>query len=569
MRDDRDVEPRLDAYRFFREEWDDYEDLYESFEWEIPETFNMATYLCERWATGEGRPALVDASSEGASDGSATRYSFDQLDEYATQFARVLADRGIERGDRIAVSGAQRVETLVAHVAAWKLGAVSVPLSVLLGPDALSFRLEDSEARAFVAHDDSLEALRPVAGDLAALESTFVVGEATPTDEEEAFWDALEGRASTFETVSTSATDPAMMIYTSGTTGNPKGVVHPHRSMLGALPAVLLGQYNLQVREDDVNRTVVEWSWIGSLYLSLYPALYFGTPTVIDAGGEFDPTREFELIDRYDVTMTGGPATALRMLIQSDRAGRYDLSSVRVIVQGGEALDRDTATRLTDVFENAVVHEVYGQTEALQFVADCTALGVGHEFGKMGVVAPGHTVRVQDPDTGDPVARGEVGEIALEYDGNPMCFDEYWNRPDANAEKVQNGWLRTEDLGVLSEDGYLSFRSRTDDVIISSGYKIGPREIEECLADHDAVADSGVIGVPHDTRGEIPKAFVVLADDADATDSMREALRDHVRSRLAKYQYPRAIEFVDELPKTTTGKVRRLDLREREGLESA
>ena len=147
-----------------------------------------------------------------------------------------------------------------------------------------------------------------------------------------------------------------------------------------------------------------------------------------------------------------------------------------------------------------------------------------------------------------------------------MCFDGYWKRPDATAEKVQDGWLRTEDLGVLSEDGSLSFRSRTDDVIISSGYKIGPTEIEECLAEHDAVASSGVIGVPHDTRGEIPKAFVALAADANASDSMREALQNHVRSQLAKYQYPRAIEFVDDLPKTTTGKVRRLDLRKREGL---
>ncbi|WP_226482717.1 acyl-CoA synthetase [Natrinema amylolyticum] len=563
MIDDSDIEPRLDAYRFYREEWDGYDELYESFEWEIPETFNMATYLCERWATGEDRTALFADST----DGSSARYSFDQLEEYASQLANALADRGVVRGDRVAVSGTQRVEILVTHIAAWKLGAVSVPLSVLLGPDALRFRLEDSETKAFVAHDDSLEALRTVAADIDALETTLVVGDESPTEEETPFWEALEGQSSSFESASTEAEEPAMMIYTSGTTGNPKGVLHPHRSMLGALPAVLMGQYNLEVRADDVNRTVVEWSWIGSLYLSLFPALYYGTPTVIDADGEFDPEREFELIDRYDVTTTGGPATALRMMIQSDGSDRYDLSSVRVIVQGGEALDRETATQLTTVFENAVIHEVYGQTEALQFVADCAALGVEHQFGKMGKVAPGHTVRIQDPETGDPLERGDVGEIALEYDGNPMCFQEYWNRPDATAEKVQDGWLRTEDLGVLSADGYLSFRSRTDDVIISSGYKIGPTEIEECLAEHDAVASSGVIGVPHETRGEIPKAFVVLAADVDASDSMKETLQDHVRSQLAKYQYPREIEFVDELPKTTTGKVRRLDLREREGLD--
>lgn len=559
-----DVEPDVDAYRFYREAWDGYDELYESFEWEIPQTFNMATYLCERWARGTDRTALVAASA----DGEPTRYSYDQLDTYANRLANALRDRGVQRGDRIGVTGSQRVEILATHLAAWKLGAISVPVSSLLGPDSLQYRLADCQVRTAVVDEESLGTFREISTDLDALETSLVVGDEATNDSETPFWDALDGRSSTFDTVSTAADEPAMMLYTSGTTGKPKGVLHPHRSILGALPAVLLGQYNLDVRADDVNRTVVEWSWNGSLYLRLFPSLYYGQPTVIDAAGKFDPERELELIERHGITCIGGPATALRMLIHADGIDRYDLSSVRAIVQGGEALDRDTAVQLTDVFEDAVVHEVYGQTEALQFVADCTALGADHQFGKMGKVAPGHTVRIQDPETGAPLEAGEVGEIALEYAGNPMCFLEYWNRPEATAEKVQDGWLRTEDLGVLSEDGSLSFRSRTDDIIISSGYKIAPTEIEECLADHKAVAASGVIGVPHEERGEIPKAFVALTDDVSATDSTKSDLQAFVKANLAKYQYPREIEFVGSLPKTTTGKVRRPDLREREGLDS-
>ena len=560
-----EVTPRLDSYHsLYEADWDSYEQLRESFEWEVPETFNTATYVCDRWADLKAELPAVYAETQG---GERHEYSFGEVAALANRLANYLADRGVGAGDRVAVNGTQRVENLATHIAAWKLGAVSVPLSILLGPEGMGFRLRDSGTVAYVADAVSLNVLREVRGDCPALETVLTVGGADPQEGEERFADAVEGQPDTFETAATDPGEPAFIIYTSGTTGEPKGVVLPHRSLLGGLPGIVMGGYNLEMLADDVARIAVEWSWIGSLHLGILSALYFGTPVVAHAENEFDPEREFRLIEEYDVTFAGGPATLLRMMMQVPNRDSYDTSSMRMVVQGGESLSAEVAEQVTDTFENADIHEVYGQTEALIFVSDCSALGLDHQPGKMGKAVPGHEVRVQDPETGEELGAGEVGEIALRYDGeDPMPFAEYWNRPDQTARKVQDGWLRSEDLGTVDEDGWYSFHSRRDDVIISSGYKMGPVEVEETLATHEAVADAGVIGVPDDTRGEVPKAFVALAPDTEAGDALREELQSHVKERLAKYEYPRELEFVEELPRTTTGKVRRHDLRAREGL---
>jgi acetyl-CoA synthetase len=558
-----DVTPRIDAYHFYEEDWDGHEELYDAFEWEVPEEFNSATYICDRWA--EHHPDRTAVYAEEL-DGSSHEYTFADVQSQANRLANDLADRGVGAGDHIAVNGTQRVENLATHVAAWKLGAVSVPLSILLGPDGLQYRLENSGAVAYVADEINLETLREVRDECPDLETVLTVGGADPEDDERTFADAVADRSETFETATTDADEPACLIYTSGTTGPPKGVVLPHRSLLGGLPGVVTGMYNMDVRDDLVSRVPVEWSWIGSLHIGILSDLYYGIPVVAHAENEFDAEREFRLIETYDVTHIGGPATALRMMMQVPDKDDYDTDSVQSVYQGGEALGQSLVEQVTETFPNAVMHELYGQSEALIFVVDCEALGVEHQFGKMGKAVPGHEVRIQDPDTGEPLEPGEVGEIAIRYDDDPMPFLEYFGKPEATAEKVQDGWLRSEDLGSVDEDGWYSFQSRSDDVIISSGYKMGPGEIEDTLTDHDAVSDAGVIGVPHETRGEIPKAFVALVPGEEPTDELAADLQAFVKERLAKYEYPRDLEFVDELPRTTTGKVRRYDLRDREGL---
>ena len=567
--------PHLEAYHFDEAEWDDYDHLREAFEWEVPERFNMAEYVCDRWGDHDRRADDIALYAE-REDGEREEYSFREFQAITGRFANALADAGIERGDRIGVNAPQRPETVFAHVAAWKLGAVSVPLSTLFGPDALAYRLDDSDARACLVDASNVEAVREAATEVPSLEQLLTIGDVavdtdpSPVDDEVDFWDALEGRSSEFETVDTDAEDDAIIIYTSGTTGEPKGVRHAHRMLLGHLPLFLTTFCNLERRADDVYWTPAEWAWIASLFDVVIPGLYYGKPVVAYDGGPFDPETAFEIIERYEVTNFFAPPTALRMLMQiDDPRARYDIDSVRVIPSGGESLGQSIVDWAEKTFDGAAVHEGYGQTEANLLVGDCTALAEFRE-GKMGLAAPGHDVQIVDPETAEPnVEPGEVGEIAVRYEDNPVCFKEYLNKPERTARKVRNGWLLTEDLGTVDEDGYFRFKSRTDDVIISAGYRIGPEEVEESLAGHDTVADAAVIGVPDDERGEVPKAYVVTAEgtDADAEDNLEATLQTHVRERLAQYEYPRAIEFVDELPKTATGKIRRADLRDREGLE--
>ena len=550
---------RLDAYHFYEKEWNDYDHLHDSFEWEVPSAFNMADYVCDRWADERGRVALF--ATDG--DGRERTYTFWELRNLTNRLANYLADHGVGRGDRVGVNAPQKPETLITHIAAWKLGAVSIPLSTLFGIDGLSYRLADSESVACIVDESNVETLRTVRDDLDTLETVLTVDVDEPEDDETDIWDAMERCSRDRDIVETDAEDDAIIIYTSGTTGNPKGVLHAHRMLLGHLPLFLTSFCNLDVRETDVAWTPSEWAWVASLFDIVFPALYYGRPIVAYEGGPFDPEAAFRTVERYGVSIFFAPPTALRMMMNVDSpADRYDVDSVRVIPSGGESLGQSIVEWGETTFDGAAVHEAYGQTEANLTIGDCTALTEFRE-GKMGLGGPGHDVRIVDPETAEPtVEDGEVGEIAVRYEGDPVCFKEYLNRPEKTERKVRNGWLLTEDLGKRDEDGYITFVSRTDDVIISSGYRIGPEEIEESLAGHEGVADSAVVGVPDDERGEIPKAFVVLADGYDPDDALVDELQSYVKERLAKYEYPREIAFLDELPKTTTGKIRRADLRE-------
>ncbi|MFB6207270.1 MAG: acyl-CoA synthetase [Haloglomus sp.] len=556
--------PRLDAYHFYEEDWSNYDELLDAFEWSVPDEFNMARYICDRWADTSGERDAIYA--EHATDERAT-YTFTDLQERANAVANYLRDQGVARGDRVGINTRQRPDTVVAHLAAWKLGAVSVPLSTLFGTDAVRYRLDDAGAVACFVDGSNADTVREVADDVASLDTLVAVGDVATEADEAAFEEVVAANPSTFETVATDAEDDAIIIYTSGTTGDPKGVLHAHRVLLGNLPLVVTGFCNLELQDTDVFWTPSEWAWVATLFDVVFPALFYGRPLVAyTADEEFDPGTAMEIIERYDVTNYFAPPTALRMMEQLEDPGRWDVSSVRCIPSGGESLGQSLVDWAETVFEGAAVHEGYGQTEANMLVGDCTRLLESRE-GKIGPRAPGHDVQIVDPQTAEAtVERGEIGEIAVRYDGDPVCFKEYWNKPDETADKVQNGWLLTEDLGSMDEDGYVEFHSRKDTVIISAGYRIGPVEIEEALARHEAVADAGVIGVPDDERGEVPKAFVVLAAGYEPSDDLRERLRRDVRDRLAEYEYPREIAFIDELPKTSSGKVRRTSLEEREGI---
>ncbi|MFB6170484.1 MAG: acyl-CoA synthetase, partial [Haloarculaceae archaeon] len=405
---------RLEPYHFHEREWESYDDLREWFEWEVPETFNMAHYVCDRWADERGRVALFGEDDEG----NRQTYTFWQFRGLANRLANYLRAQGVERGDRVGINASQRPETAIAHVAIWKLGAVSIPLSTLFGTEGLRYRLDDAGAVACIVEASNLDTYREIYGDVDSLDTTLTL-DADPQGEEVDFHDALDGQSRAFETVETDAEENALLIYTSGTTGDPKGVLHAHRVLLGHLPLFLTTLCNVRLDERDVFWTPSEWAWIATLFDVLFPALFYGRPVLAYDGGQFDPGVAFDLLDRYGVTNYFAPPTALRMMMQVEDASAYEVDSVRAVASGGEALGQSVVDWAEDVFAGATVHEGYGQTEANMLVGGCTALFPFRE-GRMGRAAPGHEVAVVDPETAEPtVAPGEVGEIAVRYEGDP------------------------------------------------------------------------------------------------------------------------------------------------------
>jgi len=539
-----------------------YEEAREEFEWELPNDFNLAFDLLRKHEDPRARVALL----MGYSDGTRETLTFHDLDVRSNQLARALADLGVGRGDRVALMIPQKPAAPITHLACWKLGAISLPLTVLFGADATRYRLRDSGAKAVVvdaSERDTIDAVRDDCPDLKhVIEVDGPAGEGQ-TDDGHRFVDLLAAQPRTYDIVDTDPETPAMILYTSGTTGPPKGVLHTH----GLGPGMCPGMYmlnELDVVGDHVMWTHADWAWItGPSHM--ITAWHHGRPLVGYPMDEFDPELAFEILEEFGVTKAFAAPTACRMMMNVEApSDRYDLV-LEGLISGGEAVTPEIREWVDEEF-GIVVNEVYGQTEATPIVGTCHSWGVTKQ-GSMGKPMPGHTVEIIDPETGQRCPTNEMGEIAIQRSDDPLVFEEYWNKPDKTDAVTLDNWHLTGDLARRDEGGYLWYETRADDVIITSGYRVGPSEVESVVLDHPDIEQAGVIGVPDDTRGEVIKAFVQPTPDATRSDALRDEIRDLVRERLAKYEYPREIEFMDELPMTTTGKIRRVDLREREGIE--
>ena len=526
----------------------------ERFRWNIPPRYNIGVDVCDRPADIRDRTALYLENADGAEQ----TFTFADLKRLSDRFANALAGLGVQRGDRVGIILPQRVETAVAHLAVYKLGAVALPLSVLFGPDALAFRLADSGARAVVtdgARRDTIETIRPDLDDLHHV---------VPCDDPRGgpsggFWDLIGAASDTFRPADTGPDDPALLIYTSGTTGPPKGALNAHRCLLGNLPGFELS-HNGFPHEGDLMWTPADWAWTGGLIDALVPALRYGTPVLGYDGGKFDPERSFALIEKYRVRNAFIPPTALKLMMQvPDATARYAVS-MRSIMSAGEQLGAEVVA-WGDEALGVTVNEMWGQTEANYLVGNCSAV-MAVRPGSMGKPYPGHEVAVID-DAGDPVDDGAVGELAPRR-GDPVMFLGYWGCEDATREKFAGDWFRTGDLGYRDSDGYHWFMGRKDDVISTAGHRVGPGEIEDCLLKHPAVRQAAVVGTPDALRGQRIKAFIVLAPGHAGSAALVADIQHSVRTRLAAHEYPRELEFIDALPMTTTGKVRRIELRERE-----
>lgn len=530
-----------------------YDELVRRFRWQVPARYNIGADVCDRWAAQEpDRLAILHVQGDGRAD----RITYGWLKETSDRFANVLRAHGVACGDRVAILLPQSPEVAAAHIGIYKSGGVALPLALLFGVDALSYRLQNSGAKVLVTNAQGVAKVAGLRDQLPNLKLVLSVGGAEQGAVD--FNDTLQRAASHFEVVDTSADDPAMMIYTSGTTGQPKGALHAHRVLLGHLPGIEM-PHDFFPQTGDRFWTPADWAWAGGLLDALLPSLHFGVPVVSYRFDKFDPELAYWLMARHGVRNAFIPPTALRMLrsVKSPR-GRHDIG-LRSVGSGGEALGAETLEWGREAF-GLTINEFYGQTECNLVLASCARLGVSRA-GAIGKPVPGHTVAVINGD-GKPLSAGEIGQIAVRRP-NPVMFLEYWDRPEATRDKFVGDWMTTGDQGLVDEDGYFHFVGRDDDVITSSGYRIGPTEIEDCLLGHPAIALAAAVGKPDPVRTEIVKAFVVLKDGHTASEVLAGELQTFVKERLSAHEYPREIAFIDQMPMTTTGKIIRRLLRER------
>ncbi len=538
---------------------DRYDELYRGWRWEVPARFNLAHACCGRWAEDRARFALYWEDESGAR----AAYTFWDVQQQANRLSNALAALGVQRGERVALILPQRPETAIAYMAIFQMGAIALPLSHLFGPDALEFRMNNAAASVAIVEPTTLPQLLAIRGRVPALKHVIGAGGARESGVHD--WEGLLAKAGRhFACADTGAEDPALIIFTSGTTGAPKGALHAHRMLIGNLPGFVYS-HDFFPQPGDLFWTPADWAWAGGLFDALLPAWYFGMP-MLGYRGRFDAERAYQLLDRYGVRNTFLFPTALKLMMKAvpEPKARYALA-LRSVMSAGEAVGVTVIEWAREQL-GVTINEMFGQTEINYVVGNCQAAWPVKP-GAIGRAYPGHRVAIVNP-AGEEVPHGELGEIAIhrrcQGRDDPVFFLGYWNNPQATQEKFVGDWGCTGDQGRMDEDGTIWYQGRSDDVIKSAGYRIGPAEIENCLLLHPAVANAAVIGKPDEARGQIVKAFVVLQPGEAPSQALIDDIQQHVRGRLAPYEYPREIEFIGALPMTTTGKVQRRELRQRD-----
>jgi acyl-coenzyme A synthetase/AMP-(fatty) acid ligase len=497
-----------------------------------PARFNFTRDVVE--AQEPARLALRFCNREGAVED----LTFGQVAERAARWAGLLRSRGVRPGERMLVLVGKTPEWHAIMLAALKVGAVAIPCSEMLRAKDLDFRVRHSGAALLLADPGS----RGEVDAMAERPEVVYVGDAEPGEPDAA-------------TADTAAGDPAFILYTSGTTKDPKGVVHTHRYTWAKRAQA---ERWLDAKPDDLVWCTAGTGWAKSIWNVLLGPWSCGSAVILHEGG-FDPEERFRLVGSLGATVLCQAPTEYRLMAKLDGLERYDVSGLRHLVSAGEPLNPEVIRAFVDAF-GRTIHDGYGQTENTLLVGNFP--GAEIRPGSMGLPAPGYDVRVIDLD-GEECATGEEGDIALRGDA-PALFAGYWNAPEETAAVYRGGWYVTGDRAVRDDDGYLWFTGRADDVILSAAYRIGPFEVESALLEHPAVAESAVVGKPDADRGQIVKAFVVLRPGRTGDESLVAELQDHCKRVTAPYKYPREIEFVAELPKTRSGKIRRVELRKLE-----
>jgi acetyl-CoA synthetase len=576
----------------------------------------MAQVCCHRWAQQAGASKKIAVRAHSASAKASIDHatlSYAALAAQANQLSHVLARLGVGRGDRVAIVMPQRFETAIAYMAVLQMGAVAMPLSMLFGPEALEYRLKDSEAMVAICDESSIDNVVAIRKKCKNLLTIIGVGDASEQAEiDYTFECALMPVA--YAAVQTKADDAAVLIYTSGTTGPPKGALIPHRALLGNLTGFVASQnwFGFDAAQNAASNAVfwspADWAWTGGLMDALLPTLYFGKE-IIAFNGRFSPEVAFQILQKHKVTHTFLFPTALKAMMKAypQPSAKFTLN-LQACMSAGEAVGDAVFAYCQDEL-GVTVNEMFGQTEINYVVGNCSmnaaalgrpkqgtaptggsaahavaSVGVGWPArpNSMGRAYPGHQVAVID-DAGKVCPPGVSGDVAVNRydihgDLDPVFFLGYWKNAAATKKKYTGDWCRTGDLATQDADGYLWYQGRSDDVFKAAGYRIGPSEVENCLVKHPAVANAAVVPKPDKERGAVVKAYVVLTPDLIAARAVFQRVNDqnglnyhdkklissiqaYVKGQLAPYEYPKEIEFIDALPMTTTGKVQRRVLR--------
>jgi acetyl-CoA synthetase len=468
-----------------------------------------------------------------------------ELQALANQAANLLGGLGVEKGDRVALVLPPSPETAALFFGTWKLGAILLSMSVLYGDEGIAHRLNDSEPTILLT--DAANASR-----FEGIEGPRVIADVPAL---------LEAESDRCETAATSSEDPAQLYYTSGTTGLAKGIVHAHRYLLAH------NEFELchDVQQGERFHGMGEWAWAAGICPLLGPWRLGATQLVYQREAGFDPHRQLDFLSRHESSNVFATPTAIRSMMSIVDAGKRYPQRFRVVCSAGEPLNPEAIRWFREQY-GVTVLDYYGLTESYPLCGNFPWMDVRE--GSMGRPMPGWDVSILDQDE-NSVPPGERGEICLRARSNPHYPLGYWRQPEASEDTFGGEWFHSKDAARMDEDGYVWYEGRADDVIIAAGYRIGPFEVESVCLEHAAVAEAAVVASPDERRGSVVKAFIVLVDGREPSEALAEEIRALVRERLSAYAYPRRIEFTDELPKTLTGKIRRIELRQREAEQRA
>jgi medium-chain acyl-CoA synthetase len=530
----------------------DYEKEYKEFKWQVPEYYNFASDVFDKWAEDKEKLAMLWVDDHGTE----IRKTFYELSKASKQLANVFKSRGIGQGDVVIVVLPRNIEWWIAFTACIRCGAMIAPGTTQLTAKDLEYRANKSEAAGIITTPAIAGAFDEVTDKCPTVKTKIVI---TEPKEGWVFWDeAMDQASDEFETAKTKADDNCLVYFTSGTTGFPKMALHAHSYGYGHR---ITGKYWLDLKPDDMHWNVSDTGWAKAAWSSYFGPWNQGAAQFVHHTDRFDPKTTLGLLSKYPITTMCGAPTIYRMLVLQDLS-KYKFPFLRHCVGAGEPLNPE----IIEVWKKATgctIRDGYGQTETVVLAGNFPC--IPPRFGSMGKPLPGIDLHVID-DQGNILGPNKEGDIAVRIEPErPIgLFKEYWKEPDRTAAAFIPGWYLTGDRAYVDEDGYFWFVGRSDDVILTSGYRIGPFEVESALIEHPAVAESAVVSSPDETRGEVVKAFVILAPNYKPSDALVKEIQDYVKKTTAPYKYPRKIEFVDELPKTISGKIRRIDLRDSE-----